>query len=86
MCGYRDDKDVLPRGPDRSPRRCEQCASLVEYDSAASSPASDWFLSDTNDSDSEPEDHGTADVTARRRKTLVKSMRFKLHSRFDMDG
>ena len=63
-----------------SPRRCEPCATLVEYDSAADDfDDTDWFLSDTNDSDSSPEVDNTG-------KTFIRSMRMKLNSRFNMDG
>lgn len=75
-CLFREDKDALPRGPDMSPRQCDLCVSLVEYDSA-SPCGSDWFLSDTNDSDSS-EDLGAP---------FVKNMRMKFNSsRFDMGG
>ena len=77
---HRDERDALPRGPDMSPRRCEPCATLVEYDSAADDfDDTDWFLSDTNDSDSSPEVDNTG-------KTFIRSMRMKLNSRFNMDG
>ena len=68
------DDDVYPRGPNASPRKCQQCASLMEYDSASPGDAS-WYLSSS--SESSPELIGLK---------MCKITRIVASSRFDMNG
>ena len=46
------DDDGYPRGPNGSPRVCEDCLSMQEYDSASPSGTS-WYLSSSNESSPE---------------------------------
>ena len=69
----------MPRGPEQSPRQCDACANQTSDSDDADSDvfASDWCLSETDDSDA------PGDVNCK----SVRSVRLKLSSsRFNMDG
>ena len=66
------DEDAYPRGPDGSPRYCDKCEEMVQYDSA-SPDADTWYLSSCSDSSPEA-------------VMPCKALRVVAPSNFDMQG